>query len=385
MRNRNILVVIQTAVFGGPHNQVLQLAKGLREQGFNYLALLPEEEGNAKGRFENAGIPVFTTPYSRIRKTFNILVHLNFLKSVISDIGRVRKIIREQNIEIVQVCGLLNLQAGIAAKLEGKKVVWQLLSNYAPKFLRYIFSPLVYFCSDAVMSTGMIVANDHILIPKHPRLKSFFPPVDVNKFSLPTEEEIVVSKARLGVSNREFTIGTIGNFNKQKAHEFLIEVFFSFYNRFPNARLRILGSATKTNLDYYEEEVVLKAKGYGLLDRGICRFIEVGENVKEYAQGIDIFVLSSQSEGIPTVMLEAMALGKAIISTNVGSIAEIVTEDIGYLVTYPDGASFEEKLTLLYHDEERRKTMGENAHAMANSRFNINQTLLDHLEVFNEV
>jgi len=382
---KNVLVVIQTSVFGGPHNQVLQLYEGLQKNGYNYIALIPDEKGNAKSILESKGIKVITVPYSRMRKTFNPSVHAKYFKSFFTDIKTIRKIIRKENIAFVQVCGLLNLQAGFAAKLEKKKLVWQLLSNYAPKSIRTVVSPIVCKLADAIMSTGFIVAKDHPFVANHKRLTSFFPPVNLEKFRRPSEVEILESKKRLNVGATDFTIGTIGNFNRQKSHEFLIDIFNDFHKKHSGVKLRILGSPTDTNLSYYDKEVIQRAKNYGLLENGACEFINIGRNVVEYAQGIDVFVLSSQAEGIPTVMLEAMAMGKPVISTNVGSVAEIISDEVGFLVPFGDKKSFLERLDYMVTNPEARKKIGDKAFELTQTKFNIRQTLEDHIKVFDEI
>lgn len=76
-------------------------------------------------------------------------------------------------------------------------------------------------------------------------------------------------------------------------------------------------------------------------------------------QGADIFVLTSESEGMPAVTLEAMGCGLPIVTTNVPGNQEIVREgENGYLVNVGDTEKLAQSLSNLISDEQLRKKMG---------------------------
>jgi len=83
------------------------------------------------------------------------------------------------------------------------------------------------------------------------------------------------------------------------------------------------------------------------------------EKLHESYQGADIFVLTSESEGMPAVTLEAMGCGLPIVTTNIPGNQEIVQEGInGYLVNVGDTEKLAQALTRLITDEQLRKKMG---------------------------
>ena len=76
----------------------------------------------------------------------------------------------------------------------------------------------------------------------------------------------------------------------------------------------------------------------------------------------DIFLLSSIKGGLPMVLLEAMASGLPVISTNVGAIPTVVTDgQEGSLVPPSDPAALSDAIIGLWHSPAQRKTMGDNA------------------------
>ena len=96
--------------------------------------------------------------------------------------------------------------------------------------------------------------------------------------------------------------------------------------------------------------------------------------IMAHLQAADIFVLSSRDEVLPVTILEAMYHGKAIISTRVGGVAEIIEDGInGLLVDMEDHKALAERLTLLGGDAELRKRLGEAARQTFHERLTMDQ------------
>jgi len=88
--------------------------------------------------------------------------------------------------------------------------------------------------------------------------------------------------------------------------------------------------------------------------------------------GFDLFALSSLHEGLPTVVIEAMASGVPVVATDVGGTGEIVTDgDDGILVPAGDPDALAGAISELVHDVERRKEMGRRASESVRRRFDI--------------
>src|ERR1700743_2731942 len=141
---RNVLAVINTPTYGGPHNQLLRLNKRLQEFGWRYVALLPTEGGDdGADRLQQGGVMVIRMELHRLRALWSVQPQLDFLRGFPREVQAIRQIIRSEKIECVQVCGTVNVQPALAASKEGVGVVWQLLSNFAPMPLRAIMSPVI--------------------------------------------------------------------------------------------------------------------------------------------------------------------------------------------------------------------------------------------------
>ena len=354
--------VITTPTFGGPHNQALRLYKPLKELGWEVKVITTDMPGNGASRLGEKGVPVRKIPLHRLRRGFP--KKLTSLVHVALDIPRLVRVFKEEKFDVIQFAGVQNLHVAIAARQVGLPVVSQLLSTYAPKAMRILFSPIVSLVSDAIMAVGSTVAQAHLGINiRGQSVILFFPPVDACELGCILEKRETM-RTRLGLSQESVVVVTLGNFVPQKAHDILVEAAALVASKIPNAHFYILGSYAEEHRRYYENEVVAKAKNMGLLDKGVIRFIEVGAQAYEYLSIGDIFVLSSIAEGIPTAMLEAMAMGMPVVSTAVGSIPEVLkTAKAGLIVPPKDPAKIAEQIMLLIEDQELRISYSYNARA----------------------
>lgn len=96
----------------------------------------------------------------------------------------------------------------------------------------------------------------------------------------------------------------------------------------------------------------------------------------------DIFTITSFHEGLPISLLEAMAAGTPVISTNVGGIAEVIVDgESGFLVSNMNPAVFGEKILQLYNDKEIRMKFSDHGKRIVKEQFNIfkSNQLLENL------
>ena len=120
----------------------------------------------------------------------------------------------------------------------------------------------------------------------------------------------------LGIPQEAFVVGHVGRFTFEKNHTFLISAFEKYYKENPDSYLLLVGDGDLMT----ECKRITADKG---LDSCIM-FTGNVENVQDYYQVMDVFVLPSIYEGLPFVALESQAAGlPCIISTGVPEAAEI--------------------------------------------------------------
>ncbi|WP_227936342.1 glycosyltransferase family 1 protein [Alkalihalobacillus deserti] len=127
--------------------------------------------------------------------------------------------------------------------------------------------------------------------------------VDVNQFKF---NQVVRNQIRKEINAGEkLVIGHIGRFNKQKNHEFLLDIFKSLHKKNPNSLLVLVGDG------HLRATIEKKAKQLDLSPH--VRFLGVRENISELMQGFDLFLFPSLFEGLPVVLVEAQAAGLSCI------------------------------------------------------------------------
>jgi glycosyltransferase involved in cell wall biosynthesis/uncharacterized protein YbaR (Trm112 family) len=327
------LFVIHYPVFGGPHNQALRLQAALAKRGWDSLVLLPEERGNAAERLRAAGVEVVQMPLHRLRAQPNPWLQLRFGLGLIREVARIRRLIRQSAIDLVLVGGLVNPHAAIAARLEGIPVVWELLDTRAPMIVRRAMMPLVRRLADAVLATGTGVAGSHPnAMTMGDRVIPFFPPVDVSLFR-PSLGRRIAAREELGLRDDDLVIGNVSNITPQKGHHTFLSAAGYIHREYPAVRFVILG-ANDHNHEKYIKRLWDKAEKEGLRLGRELTVRDPGSRVADLAPALDIFWLTSEprSEGIPTVVEEAMALGLPVVTVDVGGVREAITHGVTGLV-----------------------------------------------------
>ncbi len=376
-----VLSLLFSSVFGGPHNRNCRISPLLRQKGVELVVGIPDEPGNALEMLQAAGLEVVALPTRRLRRTLNLFTHLGFAAGFWRDVGLLRGVIKERDIDVVLINGVVHPHGAIAAAREGIPVVWQILEN-APMPLKYALMPLVAKYADVVMTTGMTLAASYPgALHLKDRLISFFPPVNVDLFRSNKKSKPAARNA-LGIADDAIVIGTIGNLNPDKDHLTFIRAAASLKREVPGARFVILGSTYKERAAY-TEMLYQEAAGLGLKIGSDLIVRNPAGKVAELAQAFDIFWLTSRTEGMPAVIGEAMALELPIVATNVGSVREAVVDGkTGFIAGARDWETIARRTLPLVRDSGLRANLGAAGRRFAEQYFDVRVCAGKHLRAF---
>ena len=155
----------------------------------------------------------------------------------------------------------------------------------------------------------------------------------------------------------------LGQLEPRKGIYELVEALALLKDRFPQARLAIGGQGEL-------EEVKRRALGLGVLERvEELGWVTAQRKAEELARA-SIFCLPSHAEGLPMALLEAMAAGKAVVSTGVGGIPDALRDgDNGLMVEPGNVASLARALGQLLGDDQERRRLGARARATIEQEF----------------
>ena len=196
---------------------------------------------------------------------------------------------------------------------------------------------------------GMHPRRALLSVPNGIRLERFRPADDVARQSLVAE---------LGLPTGSRIIGTVGRLQPVKDHALLLRAFAKVRVQVPEAALVIVGDGP------LRAALEAQAEQAGLSDA--LRFMGDRHDVPRLLTGMEVFALTSTSEGYSVALLEACASSLPIVATDVGGNREIVRHGInGRLVPSGDTAAIATALIALLRGGEQAAAMGRAGYAWA--------------------
>jgi glycosyltransferase involved in cell wall biosynthesis len=143
--------------------------------------------------------------------------------------------------------------------------------------------------------------------------------------------QVAAARAALGIAPGERVLGAMGRIEPQKRFDLLLGAFAELRARRPGLRLLIAGDGSR--------RAGLEAEAARLGLAPACRFLGHYGDAVGFQHALDVFVQSSDYEGTPNVILEAMALESPVVATAVGGTGELVADGVHGLLVSPGDAA----------------------------------------------
>jgi len=159
------------------------------------------------------------------------------------------------------------------------------------------------------------------------------------------------ARRALGVEDDELLVGFVGRLVSQKAPHVLLHAFAEVARELPHARLVMVGDGPlRADLEKLAVELGLGAMVLWLGER----------DAREVLGALDVFALASRKEGLPYVVLEAMAVGLPVVATASSGVESLIEQGVnGSIVATDDAAAFARALLEIGRDDACRRAMGE--------------------------
>lgn len=180
-----------------------------------------------------------------------------------------------------------------------------------------------------------------------------------------------------GAIRREFgippsapLIGYIGRLHRQKGVEDLLVAMDSVTTRVPDSHLLVVGEGECGPF------LAKQMRSRGLSDAVL--FTGTRHDVPQVLQDLDILVLPSLWEGLPNVILEAMASGLPVVATGVGGVPEIVVDNVtGFLVPPRQPEALSNAILRLVRDPDLRNRMGQAGRQRVQEHFSVDRMVME--------
>ncbi len=168
--------------------------------------------------------------------------------------------------------------------------------------------------------------------------------------------ETAVDLSDLGIEPAHRLVGLIGNLREVKDHLFFVDAMARILPDHTDLRVLLVGQPLPSEPEY-PRRIETRIAYHGLQDR----FVLTGfrPDVPALLRRLDVCCLTSRSEGMPNVILEAMAAARPVVATRVGGVPELVVDgDNGFLIEPGDAGSFAQAVGRLLDAPETAREMG---------------------------
>lgn len=184
---------------------------------------------------------------------------------------------------------------------------------------------------------------------------------EITKVDLNKSEEVI---KEFNIPRNKTILGFIGRLEEQKGIISFIKEFAKYKENFKDCKVILVGNGSQ------EEDVKSLISNLRLKELFILTGFQ--NNVYKFYPIIDVFFLPSLYEGLPMVLLEAMAFKKAVVSMNVGSINEVVKDkETGVLIEEGNYKEFIRRLKEIKEEKLIRQKLGENAFKYISKNYDI--------------
>ncbi len=359
----HIMLSLET---GGLENGVVNLINHMNPDLFEVSVCCLRKMGNLSERIERSRRKVW-------------LIN-NGGENSIPSIFRLIKLFKNNKVDIVHTHGWATLLPGfVSAKLSEVPIVINGEHGIliADKKRRVIAQKLLFQMVDC----NLTVSKD--LVSRISRIfnidkDNFYPIINgVNLLNFQKRSDVIRQKIRseIGVGKNGFLVGSVGRIVPVKRYDLLIDAIELLLREGSDVYLTIIGDGPlKTALQNRIAQKELENRVF-LLGRK--------ENVADFLTAMDIFVLSSDFEGISNTILEAMTSSLPIVATRVGGTPEIVDDNRTGLLCEPnDINSLASSLARLITDNNLREKMGLEARQDVEARFSLNRMVREYEDIY---
>jgi glycosyltransferase involved in cell wall biosynthesis len=359
-----VLLIYYEPIPAGQTTHVLALARGLKARGHHITLVLPADLQRSIERFEQANVDV--VPLALRKVTWH--------PRAVADLIR---LIQRRDFDVVHVHSQeAGLPGRVVASMAGSRSV-----VYTPQvvdirrvrwhWLYVLIERLLAQITDVIISVSESDRSRMIRwgIPSH-RIATIPNGIDLSAF----EESVDVGGLRraMGLEEGRFVVMQVGRLSPQKDPLAFVEGAALVARERPDAQFVLVGEGPLAGV------VAERAQVLGL-DGSVCLSGWRDEAFRLMA-GADVISLTSRWEGMPHVLLEAMACSRPVVSTAVNGCPEVVADgETGFLVPPGDVGSWAERVVDLLNDPARGEEMGRRGRDRVEEQFSL-QKMVTRIE-----
>lgn len=355
-----------------------RLPIGLAAKEAGYDVVIVSEDTGKSDKIREAGLKTIDLPINKAGTN---------LKDEIKTLFFLYKLFKREKPDIVHLVGLKTMLWGsLACRLAGVKAMVSAVcglgvlfdEKHAQSFMTNAILKVLRITHHMKRLTVIFQNNDD---------KAIF----LNAKIMKEEQCAFTNGSGINLKDYDYTL---------EPSEGLIKVIFTARMVEDKGTLVLIDAAKKLEKEYKGKVQFLLCGGLDTNPNGITKDMLLSQCDGEYIQWLghrkDILDLLKQShimafpswyrEGLPKSVIEAEAIGRPVVTTDsVGCRDTVVDGKNGFIIPIKDSEALAVALKKLMDDSDLRKTMGRNARAFAESKFDIKDVIKVHLDVYESV
>jgi glycosyltransferase involved in cell wall biosynthesis len=298
----------------------------------------------------------------------------------LSVIFSIRAFIRDRNVDIVHCHGYKSNFYGLLAS---KNKVPTVTTNH--NWLKSHWKLKIYCLLDSIWIRyfGRIVAvsegvREDMLKYKvsGKKIRVIDNGIDLGRFKREISTENV--RKEFGLNGDSKIIGTIGSLGHEKAHSNLLKAAKGVIETHKSVRFLIVGDGPLR--EYLREEAVSLGVENNIVFTGYRK------DIPELLSVMDIFVLPSIKEGLPMVLLEAMAAKKPVIATRVGAVPKVITHnESGLLIEPGNTKELKQSIMELISNNSKAVQLSQRGYQEVKTNFSSEVMAGEYMSLYNEL
>jgi glycosyltransferase involved in cell wall biosynthesis len=362
--------VVHTFDQGGLERAVARLCTHLDPQKFSPMVICLDRSGAAAQWIERPGVPIVELG-KRPGNDWRLVPRLA------SALRRARvQLVQSHNWGTLLETVLARRLAGVATHLHAERGT--VLGSLDLVGWRRLRRPVMGW---AVRRSDGIVTNAHSIAGRVAKIAApGLVPVTVipNGVDPPPQQSSDRERIRhsLQIPATAVVVGSVGRLVPVKGFATLIAALAQLRSTEREVHLVLVGDGP------LQGELRLQAAALGLSQR--VHFVGQQIDIGAWLTAMDVFVNSSQSEGMSQALLEAMSLGLPLVATDVGDSAHVVTDGVavGSVVAAGEPSALAAAIDNLVCDNERRRLLGERARQKHQERYSLARMIEGHAQLY---
>jgi len=292
---------------------------------------------------------------------------------------RIRKLIKQFNYDIIHchtshahsLAFLASVGSGVA-RLVTRRVDFSIfrhsflkLSGIKYRFMADYYIAISHKIKEVLVSDGL--AGNRIFVAHSG--------IDPQRFMTADGGRL---RDEFNIAENQPVIINVAHLAGHKGQTYLVQAIPQVLAKIPDARFFIVGKGELM------EELKAAAAGLGLKDKLV--FTGFRDDVADFYQIADLYVMSSVQEGLGTAVLDALALAKPVVATNCGGLPEIIRDGrTGRLVAPADPAALANGILDMLSRAEAAQSMARQGQAMVQKSFSIDAMVENNINIYHKV